>query len=60
MIDTCYGDLYMRTDKCKHRLSTFRWPFFAYTFGESEVVIRPLEDPEFVIYYKMEFRKDED
>ena len=57
VMDTCQGDIYMRTDKSSNKLSTFRWPFFAYTLGHSEVVIRPLEDSEYVIHYKLAFEK---
>lgn len=60
VLDHSQGEVNQRNDKSTNRLSTLRWPFFAYSLGKREIVIRPLEDAEFVIHYKLVFDKVED
>ena len=44
ILDTSQGQIYIRKDRSVSKMSTFRWPFFAYALSNQEVVVRPLED----------------
>ena len=41
VIDNAQGEEYSRSVNSS-KLSTFRWPFFAYVVGQSELIINPL------------------
>ena len=52
ILDNCKGKKYYRSANSS-KLTTFRWPFFAYAFGEMSIVISPLADPEYVVHHDL-------
>jgi len=52
ILDNSKGDKYFRSANSS-KLSTFRWPFYAYVSGQQGIVITPLADTEHVVHYKI-------
>lgn len=49
ILDNSKGKKYYRSANSS-KLTSFRWPFFAYAYGQMSVVINPLADPEYVVH----------
>ena len=50
VLDNCKERKFFRSANSS-KLSTFRWPFYAYAYNQMEIVISPLADPEYVVHY---------
>ena len=57
ILDGCNGKVhYASVNSAK--LAAFRWPFFAYSFGNSELILSPLSHPHVAVHYRFEDVKD--
>ena len=50
ILDNCKARKYFRSANSS-KLSTFRWPFYAYAYNQMGIVISPLADHEYVVHY---------
>ena len=49
VLDNSKGKMYFKSANSS-KLTTFRWPFFAYTSGAMNVIISPLADLDYVVH----------
>ena len=58
IIKNSQGDKYFRQIN-SNKLSTFRWPFYAYAMSQNRISISPLAKPEFMVHHRLKL-KDSD
>ena len=43
-----------------NKLSTFRWPFYAYATGQQHIVISPLAKTKYLVHHRLDIKEGDE